>query len=238
VIPTADLAQVWIVDVGGLSREDIARCQGVLANEERQQTERFVFDEDRNAYRAAHALLRMALSAFEPAVPPRQWAFESTPYGRPEIASGRDLPRLRFNISHTRGLVACVVTRAIDCGIDVEAIDRFGGLGHLVPSILSPAEQARWMASPEPDRPLLLSRFWTMKEAYAKALGLGMSLPFPEIDFEFTAGGAHLANGVDWQFEHWFPAPNYIAALALRSAAPVRVTRCLSLPEAFAGTSS
>jgi len=235
VIVTADPASVWVVDVGGLSVEDSARCNSVLAPEEREQTARFLFDVDRDAYRVAHALRRMALSTFEPAVPPQMWAFRTTSDGRPEIDPVAGLPLLRFNISHTRGLVACVVVRGIDCGIDVESIGRFRDLGHLAPSILAPSELTRWTALPQDDRPFLLSRYWTIKEAYAKALGLGMSLPFEQTAFEWRAGDLHLAGGVgEWQFDSWLPAANYVAALALRTDTPVRVTRSLCLPDPYA----
>jgi 4'-phosphopantetheinyl transferase len=207
----------------------------VLAPEEREQTERFRFDDDRNAYRAAHALRRMALSSIEPAIPPRAWAFETTAHGRPEIDSASELPRLRFNISHTRGLVACVVTRHIECGIDVESISRFRDLGHLAPSILAPAELTQWTTSARSDQPQLLSRYWTIKEAYSKALGLGMSLPFQQIAFDLTEGGPQLSKGSDvWQFDQWLPVPNYVAALALRGNAPVQITRWAGLPEVLA----
>jgi len=99
-----------MVDVCSLAAADAERCEAVLGRAELDQMRRFRFDPDRDAYRAAHALTRMALSSLEPAIPPSEWVFEEGARGRPEIAARSGLPRLRFNLSHTRGFVACIVT--------------------------------------------------------------------------------------------------------------------------------
>ena len=48
--------------------------------------------------------------------------FHEAPNGRLEIDQPSVLPWPRFNISHTTGLVACLVTAENDCGVDIEAV--------------------------------------------------------------------------------------------------------------------
>ncbi len=225
----AGFANVWVVDLHTLNPSEVARCDMVLSPAERDRMRRFHFKPDQDAYRAAHALARLALSACEAAVPPHAWSFEESSHGRPEISSEQSVPRLRFNISHTRNVVACIVTRDLDCGVDVEPTDR--DRHDLAQTVLAPAELATIAAAPEAERTVLFCRYWTLKEAYAKALGLGMSLAFDRIAFELCEGSARLhADSAEWHFEQWSPTPTHILATAVRACGPVRMIRHRGLP--------
>jgi len=61
----------------------------------------------------------------------------------------------------------------------------------LTPLWLLP-ELARLLVRPTLNEHTLLCRYWTLKEAYAKAIGLGMSLAFDEIAFELHDGYGRL----------------------------------------------
>src|SRR5215813_3615442 len=105
-------------------RETAAAPEGAAADlrllsaDEQRRHDRFAFAEDRRDYAAAHALLRRRLSAAVP-IPPESWAFEAAPDGKPRLSTAcrLDAP-LSFNLSHTRGLVACAVAPGVDVGID------------------------------------------------------------------------------------------------------------------------
>ena len=93
-----------------------------LSAEERTRCARLAFASDRRDFIAAHALLRHALSAHGHR-DAREWLFIPDANGKPELASAPgERPQLAFNLSHTRGLVACVVARDVDVGIDVERV--------------------------------------------------------------------------------------------------------------------
>lgn len=184
---------------------------------------RLCFERDRLAFLVAHGLTRTALSWCAPAVHPACWSFATRPHGRPEIAAPIMLPPLRFNLSHTEDLVACVVVQDIDCGIDVEATARRVDLDGLC-RILAPAERLAVESAPPASRLAHFMRFWTLKEAYAKATGLGLSLPFERFAFEVDAGlvikllvdPSLLDDGAAWQLAQWWPSRRHTAALALR----------------------
>lgn len=225
------LADVWILDLHTLDAAEVARCDVVLSPAERDRMRRFHFRQDQDAYRAAHGLARIALSSRETAVPPHAWEFEETSHGRPEILAGRGFPRLRFNLSHTRSVVACIVTRDLDCGVDVESMHRCFDLHDLVQAVLAPTELAPIAAASDTERPMLFCRYWTLKEAYAKALGLGMSLAFDRIPFELFEGSARLHDQSDeWHFEQWSPTPTHTLATAVRATGSVRLIRHRGMP--------
>jgi 4'-phosphopantetheinyl transferase len=224
------LAHVWVLELSTLNEVDVARFDRVLSLTERDRMRRFHFVQDRDAYRAAHGLARISLSSCEPGVPPQAWAFEENSRGRPEISPEGGLPRLRFNISHTRLAVACIVTRDLDCGVDVEQTHRCTDLDSLIHAVLAPSEAATVAAAPDSERPMLFCRYWTLKEAYAKALGLGMTLAFDGIAFDLFNGSARLQPYSDeWHFEQW-STPAHTLAAAVRVRGPFRLIRHCGLP--------
>ena len=189
---------VWILDApedADSVRDSvrIERCTALLSADELARMARFRFAADRLRYLFAHALVRTTLSRYAPRTPPARWRFRVNAYGRPEIAAEPDAPEaapLRFNLSHTAGLVACVVARGRDVGIDVE---------HLWPPTFDLGIAAHHFARAERDGLEALpaearrERFfaiWTLKEAYIKARGMGLALPLDRFAFELDGLGA------------------------------------------------
>src|SRR3954469_22201803 len=122
--------------------EDDSRAVDVLSAAERERAHRFVFDRDRSTFVIAHALLRRALSEYED-VPPRAWTFVDAPEGKPVLAAEYSATNLRFNLTHTAGLVACVVARGRDVGIDAESLDRATDGAEIATRYFSPREVMR-----------------------------------------------------------------------------------------------
>lgn len=196
---------------------------GLLSDSERARCRRLRFEEDRVSFIVAHALLRTALSRCA-AAGPGQWRFATSGHGRPEIEAPTTRPRLRFNLSHTRGLVACAVTLERDVGIDVERIGRGAGTGALAARRFSSSESRLLASLPSPGAQALFCGLWTLKEAYAKARGLGLLLPLDAASFRIVPGAAPVASfgpGHDedaraWQFALREPRPGYRLAVAAR----------------------
>jgi 4'-phosphopantetheinyl transferase len=210
-----------------------------LSPEERTRMASFRFERDRSAYAAAHVLAREALTWCAPVVSPASWDLSQRLHERPEVVDPPLRPQLRFNISHTHGLVACLVTSAIDCGVDVEVRRDVDDMESLAARVLSPAERGHLMDSPVDHRSDLFFRYWTLKEAYVKARGRGLSLPLEAISFDFRAadimvrlGPSLEDDGQEWQFEQWAPTGQHILAVAIRSGAARnhRVVRHTGVP--------
>jgi 4'-phosphopantetheinyl transferase len=210
-----------------------------LSATERDRMARLYFARDRQAYAAAHALVRHLLSACAPEVAPGAWQFTVSSYGRPELPPPWE--RLRFNLSHTDGLVACVAGLDVDCGIDVEAVrPRHAGLGTagqaLASYALAPSERQVVSAAPEDLRPWLFCRYWTLKEAYVKARGMGMSLPLeqgPQIGHRHPLAVSHVDPAQQRQVcghvtlpARLFRSPRIVACIIERIRGPAkRVSR-------------
>lgn len=229
---TGTEAHVWVMDPSAVDQNTLEEYRSVLAGHELDRMMSLCFERHRLAFLVAHGLTRTALSWCAPAVHPARWSFQTRSHGRPEIVSPALLPALRFSLSHTDDLVACVVVQDVDCGIDVEVTSRRGDLDGLS-RILAPAERSAVKRAPSTQRPALFMRFWTLKEAYAKATGFGLSLPFDRFAFDLDAGPeitvqidpALQDDGAGWQLRQWWPSPRHTAALALRCGprGPLRV---------------
>jgi len=202
-----------------------------LDAQERSRYERYRFPRHRHEYLVAHALLRSCLSRYAEQ-PPQDWRFSINAYGQPEIQVEQGEPPLRFNLSHTEGLVTCAITRAADVGIDVE----YGGqpvraedlaaiaAAHFAPVEL--AELARLTGIAWRHR---FFDIWTLKEAYIKAQGKGLSLPLQQFALRLQPGGpvpiqldADSAPDPcqDWGFALLRPTQSHHLAVAVRCPMP------------------
>jgi 4'-phosphopantetheinyl transferase len=214
-----------------LDRPDVLgqldRFRTLLDEGERERERRLVREQDRALFVVAHALLRQQLSRVGP-LEPGEWRFVENGHGRPEIAN---LPAgaapIRFNLSHTAGLAACAVTGDRDVGIDVEFLDR--RLAHdIAARFFAPREVADLEAMPVHERERRFFDYWTLKEAYIKARGLGLALPLRHFAFVLkppappviTFDEAIHDEPDSWQFVQASPTPAYRLALAVRRTGP------------------
>jgi len=202
-------------------RTQLERYRALLTDEEHAREARFHFDADKERFVIGRALTRLQLSRFLGG-DPRAWRLVTNAHGRPELASPTR-PPLGFNVSHTHGLVACAVTGTPDVGVDVECISR--SLTHDIADRffaprevadlrrLSPAEQAR-----------VFFDYWTLKEAYIKARGMGLALPLAHFAFSLRPPALptiSFDSEIDddpesWQFAQSWPTGQHRLALAVR----------------------
>jgi 4'-phosphopantetheinyl transferase len=173
----------------------IGAAVGQLSVEERSRHDRFVSASQRRDFAVAHALLRRCLSAHGDREP-CQWRFVDGPYGKPSLTP-EDIARTRlaFNLAHTNGLVACVVSRDVPVGVDVEDINRRTDALAVGSRFFSTSEAAALSQVPACDRHTRCIELWTLKEAFVKAIGEGLSCPLHEFSFTF---GDPPSLGFEW----------------------------------------
>ncbi|MDQ6911445.1 MAG: 4'-phosphopantetheinyl transferase superfamily protein [Verrucomicrobiota bacterium] len=195
---------------------EVARALRDRLMTEEEKARRFVREEDAHDYIIARALLRLGLSRCFP-VEPAHWQFARNERGKPFVISPRNLPPFQFSLSHTRGLVALLVSFATHAGIDVEQMERTNDLKLVAQRVCSKRE-LEWLDQLTNEK--WQERFfqlWTLKEAYAKARGLGLGLPLQNISFEIDPQGRVTADDEgDWQFHLERVAPNHMLAGAVR----------------------
>jgi 4'-phosphopantetheinyl transferase len=70
-----------------------------------------------------------------------------------------------------------------ECGIDCENVRDFRP--NVMKRAFSEKEREMVEKAPENEKNLLFFRLWTLKEAYVKALGVGISYPMDTAEFSF-----------------------------------------------------
>jgi 4'-phosphopantetheinyl transferase len=252
--PTGSSAlQLWLAYPSDLVEPAIEEaCAALLDDAERARAARFRFARHRREYLATHALARVALSHVHP-LPPHAWSFSVNQYGKPS-----PIPEcgLRFNQSNSMELAVCLIARSIarpaacpvagiaanpgtadakagpaagvEIGVDVESFARAEQIVPLASRVFSAAERAQLDALPAAERPDRALSLWTLKEAYIKARGMGLSLPLQGISFLFDGPQAmrfEVEPGVDddpgrWRFCRFDHAGHRIALAVDANAAP------------------
>lgn len=160
-----------------------ADYEALITPGERQRMLAFRFEKDQRQYLAARALVRTVLS-LQAGIAPADWRFGATTRGKPLIEAPARQPPLHFNLAHTRGLVVCAVNTAhARLGVDVESIDRRTHALDIADSHFSPAECAWLRGLPAGQLPQAFMQLWTLKEAWIKATGEGLSAELNQCTF-------------------------------------------------------
>lgn len=214
---------LWCADPDDVRPDQAyAGARAILTAEERERLERFVLARDRLIYLATRALVRTVLSRYE-AVAPAAWRFVISDHGRPEILGDRDRP-LRFNLSNTNGLVVCAVVREADVGVDVEHVGRAAAHLEIAYRFFAPAEVMALRALSPDEQPRRFCDYWTLKESYIKARGLGLALPLDQFAFvlepdrppRIKIDPALGDDGESWQFVQRQPTADHLVAVCVR----------------------
>lgn len=218
---------LWLIDLEDSGWDALA---GTLSAAEAAKAGSYRTESLRQHYRRSRVALRHLL-AQRTGVDAAGIELATGCYGKPELASGA----CQFNLSHSgqRALIGLTSGGAI--GVDLEMAAGAGaGLADLVDMVCHPDERARMARLPEDDRAALFYRLWTRKEAYCKALGVGLALPFNGLRVGMREGEAAQVQDVHgatpW-FVHPVPAiDGYAASVCVRQRHPLLTLQSLAAP--------
>lgn len=149
----------------------------LLNNEEKERADRYRFDIHRNRFITGRGTVREILAHIGKTKPQRI-KFEVNSYGKPAIYEPEGLTGLKFNASssHTMGVIA--VANNIELGVDIEFIKLDSDTedyDSIVSSEFTEEEYEWYNAQVRQDKVQMFYSIWTCKEAYLKALGIGLN---------------------------------------------------------------
>ncbi len=198
-----------------------------MSQAERERQARYRFARDQHRDLVARALVRTTLSRYA-GRDPGAWCFTRGEHGKPELIDP-PIP-LRFNLSHSRDLVVFAVSLEHDVGVDIETIERRNDVLAIARHYFSSREVEDLFALPEARQRDRFFDYWTLKEAYIKARGEGISLGLG--NFSFLFGGNDTIDigfapkleddPAAWQFCLYRPQENYRMAVASHRGEPAR----------------
>jgi 4'-phosphopantetheinyl transferase len=234
---------VFFCETVGLADAHVSAMLSVLSADERDRQQRFAFAVDRRDYVAAHVLLRTVLATHQ-AIAPDRLRFGATPRGKPFLlppANGVQTPS--FSITHSRGAVACAVVGGGRIGVDVESVEACARAVDVARRVFSDAEVAALDRLPDHERGAHVCALWTLKEAYSKAIGLGLAQSLTHPSFDVSGAQVDSVGAEGWLFALASVGVTHKLAVAVDAALDVRVsaTDAVALaagelrPTAFAG---
>jgi phosphopantetheinyl transferase len=184
----AGALQVYYADRRELAEDFVARF---VTAADRQRCETATHPRRRAECLAGRALLRYALEQFTGASA-QSHDLRATQEGKPVCGGGPAI-----SLSHSGDIVVCAVSADGDVGVDVETRKPRTPAGTLAAQHFTPYEAA-WIED-DPDRRFQM--LWVLKEAYLKALGVGLAgglrslecrIEPPSVDARVATGGAVL----------------------------------------------
>ncbi len=203
----------------------LARYRAVLSKDEIQKVDRYRFEKDRHLCLTARALLRYLLSEYTDLLP-ETFSFITNEYGKPSLVSDPSGQDIRFNLSHSSGMVVCGLALCHDIGVDVENPGRNVDLA-ISRRFFSEHEANQVDACPESRKTERFFDIWTLKEAYIKARGKGLSIPLDSFSFDLDKPDINIkfhdqedvgpGTGSGWQFFRWNPEDRGTVAACVRS---------------------
>lgn len=167
------------------AERDVSIVKTSLSASEHARLERIQHPRALAEFVAGRRLIREVLGALL-GVAPREVILVESERGALSIDSTHATP-LRFNLSHTEGLVVLAVAET-DVGVDVEWLDRNGRTVELADRYFAPAETAALRALPTDQQRDRFFDLWTLKESYIKAQGLGLAVPLASFAFSGFEG--------------------------------------------------
>jgi 4'-phosphopantetheinyl transferase len=194
-----DEIHIWMMRI----TDNRGLLDGLTTAEEQEQAETMRSEKRRCEWLSGRALLRDSLACYTGA-DPLSLSFKKTASGKPFI----DLPDApAFNMSHGQEWLVCALARADNLGVDVDSHLRRNRTNEIADRYFNPHEQAVLArAADDRTRQQLFFSFWTLKEAYIKALGETInSVRLHDIAFDLDNAAPHarfaLPSGY-WQFYH------------------------------------
>lgn len=181
---------LWLVDPSTIrSMQLLTRYYETLNANERERHSQFASPALKHNFLVTRALIRDVLSrTVLNSIIPSAWTFTENEYGRPAISNPEFQGKLHFNISHTDKLIVCMVSPIYSVGIDVENVTRNLDYLTLAKSCFSRPEVENLLQQKSLET--MKQRFfeyWTLKEAYIKARGMGLSLPLEHFHYQLES---------------------------------------------------
>ena len=185
---TAGLVDIWLLDLDP-SETEFQRLQSTLNASERERADRFRREILRRRFIAGRGYLRSILGGYL-GRDPSSIVFEYGSHGKPGLADPSSA--LEFNLAHSKGIAVCGLTRDNPIGVDIETDRPVDMADRIIQRFFSAAEQKEFQSLAVEDQPAAFLRGWTRKEAFIKALGMGLAYPLDGFDVSLGSENARI----------------------------------------------
>ena len=189
-----DVVQIWQIPLQVSDERSpaiIHQYRRCLSPDEKAKADRFRFEKDQRRFIVARGTLRHLL-ARQLDQKPQQVSFCYGTYGKPTVSldpsskalAGADRD-FHFNLSHSGEIALCALGHKRKVGVDIEQVKTIQRLDGMMRRTLIDSEQRQVksaLGNSQQSRAFL--QRWTCKEAYLKAIGLGLTQSMQTIEVQ------------------------------------------------------
>jgi 4'-phosphopantetheinyl transferase len=210
---------VWraALDLGPGAIEELRLA---LSPDELERAARFRAPAAQSRFISGRGILRDILSRYLDCKP-ATLTFGYQPHGKPFLLPAAGM--VQFNLSHSQGMALYGITRGREIGVDVEMARPGPDQERIAERFFSAREWEMMKATVPTQRTEFFFRCWTLKEAYLKARGEGLSIPLGSFDVALAPGepaaslrvAGEPAEAERWALSTLLPAPDYWAAVVV-----------------------
>jgi 4'-phosphopantetheinyl transferase len=177
----AGAIHVWLVTLAEVPTDGAA---DMLTSDERKQASRFMSASLVRGFIARRAALRQILATYT-RTRAADLAFRTGAHGKPQLLDPHGAAStLQFNTSDAGGYALIAVTMQQAIGVDIEAIRQIDDADDIVEQHFSAVERDTYRRLAPEQRPMAFFTAWTRKEAFIKAVGLGLNLSLDAFSVE------------------------------------------------------
>lgn len=217
-------AHIWLLDLSQLNANTASKSAKYLSSSELQRANKFT--KKRDEFIITRAFVRHCLSHYIHQAS-QDIQLESTKAGKPFIIN-TPIP-IQFNLSHSHELATIAISQTETIGIDIET-PRKHNFMDIAQRFYHQDEFTRLATASATEREALFFKLWTLKEAFFKALGGGISMGLEKINIDVNTDkiavifAAELAQDEQhWQFYQTQIRENFYCSLATKSNTPIAI---------------
>jgi 4'-phosphopantetheinyl transferase len=179
---------VWLLPIDGWDpmQLDQGKISLLLSEKEYCRFQRFRPLSKKAEFIAARLLLRHLLLSYTSCNIVQTEAIPDE-MGRPFWYEKGAPLALFFSLSHTKNLICCALSHHREIGCDVESLAPRKYERDLTDKVMSDEELQFYRQLHPQDQSTFFYRSWTLKEAFVKALGQGLRIPFTALSFTHMA---------------------------------------------------
>jgi 4'-phosphopantetheinyl transferase len=192
--PASNRVDLWLLPIqsGHSASISLDKAGENLTIEEFKRYQKYKVNVKKDEFLASRMLLRHLLTSYAGCDPDSvKTVIDSM--GRPFwYEKNHQLP-LFFSLSHTAGMVCCALGEQRQIGCDVERLTPRKYWKELRRKVFSQRESVYCDQLEATDQMFFFYRSWTLKEAFVKAVGKGLRIPFSGLSFHHEPAGERWA---------------------------------------------
>jgi 4'-phosphopantetheinyl transferase len=213
---------IWDIDINQKSYDTSLNYINLLSNKEKEKFNSFRFQEDKSRFIISHVALRKIITYYTH-IPASLIKFEYNKYNKVYLAN--KIPKhLFFNLSHAHNKAVIAINNT-EVGIDIEYVENLADIYELASIIFSSHEYDDFLQlSCSKEKLNYFYTIWTKKEAYLKALSIGLI-----DDLKSVHVGAETNSKIDNQFilqKIHINCSGYISNVALKGSQYKNILYC------------